>query len=688
MRGAAVVSLLFLLPLGGEAIESKLHGNPIRRVVTMLQEMQKSVEKEGATEKELYDKYMCYCDKTSAELGASIEAGNGKTSELTSQLEEDTAAKSQLDQDVSQHKADREEAQKSISEATAMREKEAMQFATESGEMKSNIAAVDGALRALRKGLGAAMLQSGVGNFLKTVVRQSPLLGDAQREVLTSFLQNGNSAEAAAGSGGSDQILGILETMLEEMQQDLAETTASEESSVKAYQELMTAKNAEVSAATKAIESKMGRSGELAVAIATAQEDLEDTTTAVAEDTKMKANLAKSCADKTKEFDKRRGTRAEEITALSETVKILNADDSLDTFKKTMPSPAEGAASFLQIGSRTNKVGAAKRLLRHLKRRERSPMEALMLLQVRSKVAHGARNFDQIVEMIEKMVVLLKREQGDDDKQKAWCNGELEKAASDTANTRDDIKGLDTSIERDNELIDTVEAEIRTLKAGIADLDTAVAQATDQRKQEHAEYTSTASANQAALDLLDMAKNRMNKFYNPTMYNPVNTPPPSPYGLIQEVDSATRARVLRAQKAGGVLQLLAQMMGDVEQDMAVAKTDELAAQTEYEEVMADATAKRGTDSKLIVTKETLKADLTSKLDDSKSDRGAADSQLQGLLVKTGDLHSSCDFLLDNYDVRKEARTAEIEGLTEGKAVLSSAGGDEEAPAAAGFLQRS
>ena len=40
----------------------------------------------------------------------------------------------------------------------------------------------------------------------------------SQREVLTSFLQSGNSAEAAAGIGGSDQILGILETMLEEMQ--------------------------------------------------------------------------------------------------------------------------------------------------------------------------------------------------------------------------------------------------------------------------------------------------------------------------------------------------------------------------------------------------------------------------------------------------------------------------------------
>ena len=36
--------------------------------------------------------------------------------------------------------------------------------------------------------------------------------------------------------------------------------------------------------------------------------------------------------------------------------------------------------------------------------------------------------------------------------------------------------------------------------------------------QENAEYTETLSANTAAKDLLNMAKNRLNKFYNPKMH--------------------------------------------------------------------------------------------------------------------------------------------------------------------------
>merc|ERR1719163_395828 len=337
------VALLALLGVASSA-ETKLHGNPIRRVVTMLQEMQKSVEKEGETEKELYDKFMCYCETTDGELATSIDQGNTKVSELSSQLEEDTASKAQMDQDVAQHKSDRAEAQKSIEESTSMREKEASEFAASSGEMKANIQAMTSAVAALKKGLSASFLQTQSGAVIRNIVAHTPLLDDTQRDVLMSFLQSGDQT---GEGGGTDQIVGIVETMLEEMQGDLKESTDSEAAAVATYNELMKAKGDEASFATKAIETKMARSGELAVAMATGGADLESSKDALAEDTNMKASLAKTCADKTKEFVERRSNNAEEVTALSETIKILNDDDALDLFKKTMPS-APAATAFLQ----------------------------------------------------------------------------------------------------------------------------------------------------------------------------------------------------------------------------------------------------------------------------------------------------------------------------------------------------
>merc|ERR1719450_1951411 len=314
--------------------------NPIRKVVTMLQDMQKTVEEEGKKEEDLFDKFMCYCSNGEGALQASIDAGNSQIEQLGGAIERGEAEKSQLDQDLVTHKADREEAEKVMKESTAMREKEAAEAVATAGDMKSNLQAMGGALEALKKGLGASLLQTGVGNMLRSVIQTSPLVRDGERGVLMSFLENGEGVE-----GGSDQIIGILEQMKETMEADLKESEAKEAEAKSGYETLMTSKKAEIDAAGKAIETKTARSGQVAVEVVQAKADLESTTKAVAEDTDFKANLAKNCATKQKEWDERCKLRAQEIQAIAETIELLNSDDALELFKKAIPS---AAASFIQ----------------------------------------------------------------------------------------------------------------------------------------------------------------------------------------------------------------------------------------------------------------------------------------------------------------------------------------------------
>merc|ERR1719395_238376 len=105
----------------------------------------------------------------------------------------------------------------------------------------------------------------------------------------------------------------------------------------------MTSKKSEIDAAGKAVESKTARSGAVAVEIVQAKADLEKTSDAVAEDMDFKANLAKNCATKQKEWDERCKLRAQEIAAISDTIEMMNSDDALELFKKTLPSPAASA---------------------------------------------------------------------------------------------------------------------------------------------------------------------------------------------------------------------------------------------------------------------------------------------------------------------------------------------------------
>merc|ERR1719271_1658897 len=135
------------------------------------------------------------------------------------------------------------------------------------------------------------------------------------------------------------------------MVKDLADLTASEKSAVTAYDDLMRAKTKEVAANTKSIEAKSKRVGELGVSIAEMKIDLDDTTAALIEDKKFLANMDETCAAKRKEWGEITKACGEELVAIGETIKILNDDDALELFKKTLPSP-----SFVQTTVDTSKL--------------------------------------------------------------------------------------------------------------------------------------------------------------------------------------------------------------------------------------------------------------------------------------------------------------------------------------------
>ena len=116
------------------------------------------------------------------------------------------------------------------------------------------------------------------------------------------------------------------------------------------------------------------------------------------------------------------------------------------------------------------------------------------------------------------MIDVLGKEQADDDTQKAFCDEELTKSAAEKKDTEDKLASLAASIEEMSATVETLKSEIETLTAEIKALDKAVAQATEQRKEEHAVFLQTQAEGSAAVQLIEAAKNKLNKFYNPTMY--------------------------------------------------------------------------------------------------------------------------------------------------------------------------
>merc|ERR1719343_32581 len=134
--------------------------------------------------------------------------------------------------------------------------------------------------------------------------------------------------------------------MGDEMSAGLKEATDIENAAIKAYEELMAAKTKEVVALSAAIEAKLKAIGELSVSIAQMKNELTDTEEALLADQAFLAGLDKACATKKAEWEERSKTRADELAALADAIRMLNDDDALELFKKTLPS---ASASFLEV---------------------------------------------------------------------------------------------------------------------------------------------------------------------------------------------------------------------------------------------------------------------------------------------------------------------------------------------------
>merc|ERR1719454_1416211 len=310
--------------------------------------------------------------------------------------------------------------------------------------------------------------------------------------------------------------MGMLKAMLEEMEGDLSTAEKDEATAAAGFEELSAAKAAEIASATSAIESKTKRSGEVAVEVVQTKDDLEDTQAEVTETQAFLGDLGKQCAEKKSEWSERQKMRAEEVSAISEAIKVLNDDDALDLFKKAVPSMMQTGMNFMQKTSKKSIALRAKTVLVSLM--QKSQVHATVYSLLTSALKSKAVDFSKISAQIDGMIDVLGKEQTDDDTQKKFCDEEFTKSAAEKKATEEKLASLAASIEEMSATVATLKSEIETLTAEIKALDKAVAEATEQRKEEHATFLQAQAENQAATQLVEAAKNKLYKFYNPVMY--------------------------------------------------------------------------------------------------------------------------------------------------------------------------
>merc|ERR1719251_719946 len=269
--------------------------------------------------------------------------------------------------------------------------------------------------------------------------------------------------------------------------------------------------------------------------------------------------------------------------------------------------------------------------------RDRPGLE-LLVLALTGK-GHASGGFGKVIKMIDDMVKLLGKEQTEDDHKKEYCALQFDDSDDKKKALERTIAGEESSIASAKEAIATLTQEIGALEAGIRALDKSVAEATAQRKDENADYKSLIASNTAAKEVLNFAKNRLNKFYNPKLHvappkvelsgedrvfsnmggsvttaapggiagtgitvfaqvsmhshhSEAPAPPPDTWG----------AYTSKSQENLGVIAMIDLLIKDLDKEMTEAATDEKNSQAEYQQMTSDAAAKRTTDLQSLTEK--------------------------------------------------------------------------------------
>merc|ERR1719443_1320585 len=245
----------------------------------------------------------------------------------------------------------------------------------------------------------------------------------------------------------SQEIIGILKQMLDEMKADLKDDEDGETNEIASYKEFYTINMKRITTLSTMIEEKLKRIGELGVEIAMKKNDLEDTIEGLGEDKKFLGDLDKNCELKRQQWALYKKSQAEELKALADTIAILNNDDALELFKKTLPS----AASLVQMKVsseviRTRALAALVSAPRHDKRID------FLVLALRGKKI----GLDGIIKMIDDLIAVLAKDQADDDAKKEYCTAELDKSDDSKKALDHTIADIETSIADAEETIATL----------------------------------------------------------------------------------------------------------------------------------------------------------------------------------------------------------------------------------------
>jgi len=677
----AKVVFALLLASSAAVVQDDAKNRPVSKVITLLNDMVKTLEKEAKEDAETYDTMMCWCETNDKGKTQAIADGESTIAELTAAISSYTALSSKLNTEIGNLEKELEANNDALEKATAVRKKELAEFNAEEKSSLSTISSLKGAIGKLAKHHDSAFLQSEnteeTMDFIKTVTDLhaqmhhnsdvlTQMLTKSQRRTLTAFLQSpDNYFDSGLGSlrkgtalvqaAPSAEIFGVLKQMKEGFETNLGASQSEEMKAQSEYEAVKAGKEEEIAAGEAMIDSKTAALADTDEKNAMSKKMLAETQATLAADTEFLGKLKEQCAIFAKEYEERTGTRQLEITAVSKALAFLSSDEAQDLVSRTF--------SFIQVRSskhaarRNNVVNE----LASISKRFKDPRISTLAIAARLDA------FTKVKASISDMIAQLAKEQEEEVQFKDFCVEEINTNEKETQSKEQKKGALEVKIEDLAEYIDKMMKLITELKAEIANLEIQLKRAGEDKEAENALFQTTVADQRATQKLLAGALNILKGFYDKAALvqtkkqEPAGPPPPP--GFKSYGNNA---------QSGGVMAMIEQIIADAKAMEADAISAEEKSQIAYETFVTETNAAIDAATKESITSAENKAKAEAEKSETELARDGVVSEIEALIGENADLHKSCDYTLKNFDLRQAARQSEMEALKQALSILSGA----------------
>jgi len=481
----------------------------------------------------------------------------------------------------------------------------------------------------------------------------------------------------------SHSVIELLKELKTQFEDELLEVNKGETNAINAFELAKAARADLVAAAGKSKQVKEDEKTTAETDLAAAQQAQTDTQGDLDADSATLTNTEKDCRVKKTEWQERSATREGEREAIKAAIGILGKVSGVRTGAPSNPIPptspvdaGDSAPVFLQLGNPNTQKAA------ELLRKEARITHSKVLEKLAARVSNMREKgpFDQVINMIQKMIFHLKNEQTEEDNHKHWCDLEINKTNASIEDKNDKLTELSAKISEATSRVAVLTQEVKAAQDVVSDIVEHMKETTEIRKigkKENALAVKDASDAQKALanavavlkDFYKQSGEIPKETWEFLQRAPVTLPDtPSTWD-----SSYTGVADADAQPAG-IVTVLEKVSADFARMQSETEAQEESDQNAYQEDMKNCEIEKARRVKETEMKEQEKKRLLSKLESFEANHKGVSKEHEATVQYLEDLQHACVDGNGNstYEDRKAARDDEITALKQAQGLLQDA----------------